>query len=373
MKRYITIPTGILLFFFSVVLFAGGDPRATTAPAAFLGNEEIIIYLRVQATDLEDAEGPLYMVSGANGGEMNMNLEATKVEDNVWSVTITPDDYYGAAVETIEGKISDNNGTETNAFSLSVFDPSVMAGVMMKWYPATAIYSENVSVIFNYTMSDRDNLTGVDPIYMWAWNGTDGIGDAAFQGNWASIDVSAICEKIGEDLWRKDFVPQQYWDTEKPMTDFGCLFRSMAGDAQTEDHFIPLVAPPVTEVPKVIRPFPVKFTKKDVFTLYYDMKLETNTALKSVTNLYFETSTNVAEENNPLPGSWIIYKPHELDRAKMAPLEDSIYSIQFIPEEFYDLAPDYELKQLNFIFRNKGGLKASEQYSIKVLQEDPYH
>lgn len=373
MKRNIIIPVCFLLLFFSMDLLAGGDPRVGTAPAAFLGNEEVTIYLRVLATDLEDAEGPLYLISGANGGDMNMSLEASVVDENVWSVTITPDEYYGVTVETIEGKISDNNGTETNGFSLSVFDPSVMDGVMVKWFPSTAIYSENVSIIFNATMSDRDDLTGTDPVYMWAWNNPEGLGDAANQGGWGSVDPSAACEKIGEDLWRKDIVPQLYWDTEKPMSEIGCLFRNMAGDAQTDDLAIPLVAPPVTEVAKVIRPFPVKFTKKDIFTLYYDLKLETNSALKKLTEFYIETSTNVEEENNPLPSNWIIYKPSDLERAKMTPLEDSIYVIQFIPEHYYSLDPDYELKQLNYIFRNKGGIVKSEQYSIKVLKEDNYY
>lgn len=372
MKRNNIIPFGSLLIFFVVNLYAGGDPRANTAPAAFLGNEEITIYLRVVGTDLEDAEGPLYMISGANGGEMNMSLEATKSEDedNVWTVIITPDDYYGVIVETIEGKISDNNGTETNAFSLSVFNPAEMEGIMAAWYPGTAIYSENVSIIFNATMSDRDDMTDVDPVYMWAWNNPEGLGDAANQGSWGSIDPSAVCEKIGDNLWRKDIIPQVYWDTDKPMSEIGFLFRNMAGDAQTNDMAIPLVAPPVTEVAKVIRPFPVKFTKKDIFTLYYDLKLEENAALKKVTDLFIETSTNVEEENNPLPGNWVIYKPSELERAKMTPLEDSIYYIQFIPEEYYSLDPEYELKQLNYIFRNKGGIVKSEQYSIKVLKED---
>ena len=370
MKQYFIYSVGIFLLFFSTDLSAGGDPRANTAPAAFLGSEEITIYLRVVATDLEDAEGPLYMISGANGGEMNMNLEAIKENDNVWSVTITPDTYYGVTVQTIEGKISDNNGTETNAFALIVFDPAQMDGVMVKWYPSTAIYSENMSIIFNSTMSDRDDLTGVDPIYMWAWNNPEELGDAANQGEWGSIDPSAVCVKIGEDLWRKDIVPQEYWDTEKPMSEIGCLFRNMAGDSQTEDFAIPMVAPPVTEIPKVIRPFPVKFTKKDILTIYYDLKLETNQEMKKQKEIYIETSTNVEEENNPFPGNWIIYRPAELERALLTPMDDSIYMIRFIPDIYYSLDPEYDLKQLNYIFRNKGGLAKSEQYSIKVLKED---
>ena len=144
----------------------------------------------------------------------------------------------------------------------------------------------------------------------------------------------------------------------------------MAGDAQTEDLTVPLVAPPVTEVAKVIRPFPVKFTKKDIFTLYYDLKLETDPDLKKVTKFYIYTSTNAEEENNPLPGSWIQYPSAQLETARMTPMGDSIYSIQFIPNEYYSLDPDYDLKQLNFIFRNKGGLAISEQYSVKVSKED---
>ena len=187
-------------------LKAGGDPRVNTAPAAFFGSEEITIYLRVVGTDLEDAEGPIFMVSGANGSTMDQSLEATKLDDNIWTVTLTPDDYYGTTVETIAGKVTDGGGKETNSFSLSAFDPSELDGVMMKWYPATAIYSENVSIIFNSNLSDRDDLTDVDPIYMWAWNNPESLGDAANQGSWGSIDPSAACEKIGDNLWRLSLI-----------------------------------------------------------------------------------------------------------------------------------------------------------------------
>lgn len=370
MKRILFIFCGLIMWLILPELFAGGDPRVNAAPAAFLGSEEITIYLRVVGTDLEDSEGPIFMVSGANGGALNQTLEATKYDDNVWTVTLIPDDYYGTPVGTIGGKVTDGGGKETNPFSISVFDPSAMDGVMMKWYPSTAIYSENVSIIFNSKLSDRDDLTDVEPIYMWAWNNPEGLGDAANQGSWGSIDPSAVCEKIGDNLWRKDIIPKVYWDTEKAMTEMGCLFRNMGGDKQTDDMTVPLSAPPVTEIAAVTRPFPTKFTKKDVFSLFYDLKLETNTEMKSVTDIYIQTSTNVEEENDPLPGNWIIYSLNDVARAKMTPVGDSIYFIQFIPEEYYDLNPDYELKQLNFIFRNRGALIKSEQYAIKVYKED---
>lgn len=368
MKRNIIFCIGLLLFLFSGSLQAQ-DARGNAAPAAFLGDEEITIYLRVVGTELEDTEATLSFISGANGGEMSKSMDASQSADdgNVWTVQLTPNDYYGVSVETIEGKITDNSGIETNVLTFTVFDPASMESTMVSWYPEVAVYSENVSLIFNSTMSDRDDLTGVDPMFIWAWSE---LGDAVNQGDWGSIDPSAGCEKIGDDLWRKDFVPQEYWDTKKPMVDFGCLFRNMGGDAQTEDFTVPLVGPPVNEVASVIRPFPTKFTKNDVFTLYYDLKLETNAAMKTQTEIYLFTSTNAEEENNPFPGNWIQYSPTQLNIAEMTPMGDSIYSIQFIPEQYYSLYPEYNLKQLNFIFRNIGGIAKSEQYSIKVLTED---
>jgi hypothetical protein len=360
------------MIFLGTSLFGQDEARITTAPAAFLGDEEITVYLRVLGTGLEEAAGPVYFESGANGGAMDKSLEATQSDDdkNVWFVTLTPDSYYGVPVETIEGKATDGAGIETVPVILSVFNPDDLDGIMTKYYPATPVYSENVSVVFNATMSDRDDLTGIDPIYMWAWNNPEDLGDAANQGEWGSIDPSAVCEKIGENLWRKDFVPQVYWDTEKPMTEFGYLFRNMAGDKQTEDLTVPLFAPPVKEVLTVIRTFPQKFTRADVVTIYYDLKLETNQAMKDQTEIYVETSTNMEEENNPLPGNWIVYSQQELNTARLAPLEDSVYFIQMIPDVYYSLDPDYDLKQLNFVFRNKGGIAKSETYSYNVLKED---
>ena len=371
MKRNIIISIGLLLFLFSGSLKAQ-DARGNAAPAAFLGDEEITIYLRVVGTELEDTEATLSFVSGANGGAMSMSMDATQSADdgNVWTVTLTPDIYYGVTVETIEGKITDNAGIETNVLSFIAFDPASMDGAMVSWYPEIALYSENMSLIFNSSLSDRDDLTGVEPIYLWTWNNPEALGDAANQGDWGSIDPSAECVKIGDNLWRKDFVPQEYWDTKKPMSEIGALFRNMGGDAQTDDFAVTLVGPPVNEVAAVIRPFPSKFTKEDVFTLYYDLKLETNAAMKDQTQVYLFTSTNVEEENNPLPGNWIVYSGTQLEVGKMTPMGDSIYSIQYIPEQYYSLDPEYNLKQLNFIFRNKGGVAKSEQYSIKVLKTD---
>ncbi len=370
MKYNIFSIFALILMLLPASLKAGGDPRANAAPAAFLGNEEITVFLRVLGTDLEDAEGPLYLVSGANNSTMDQTDEAVKVDDNVWSVTFVPNDHYGTTVSSIQGKITNGSGTETNTFSLSAFDPSIIEGKMFVSYPSTAIYSENVSIVFNATMSDFDDLTDVSPIYIWAWNNPESLGDAANQGSWGSIDESAACEQIGENLWRKDFVPQTYWNTEKAMSEIGFLFRNKAGDKKTNDASIPLVGPPVNEVPKVIRTFPVKFTKGDIVSLYYDLKLETDPLVKTVTDFYLETTTNVEEENNPLPGNWIVYSSSQLATAHMTPLEDSIFMIQFIPEKYYNLNVEYDLKQLNFIFRDKGGLKKSEQYSVKVNKED---
>ena len=100
------------------------EARGNTAPAAFLGDEEITIFLRVAGTDLEDTEATLSFVSGANGGAMSNTLAATQSADdgNVWTVTMTPNDYYGVTVETIEGKITDGAGTETNVLTFTAFD-----------------------------------------------------------------------------------------------------------------------------------------------------------------------------------------------------------------------------------------------------------
>jgi hypothetical protein len=279
---------------------------------------------------------------------------------------MTPDTYFSTAVTSINGKLANGGGTETNPFVIQVFDPAVAAGTMVTIVPATPIYSENVSIVFNSKLSDRDDLTDEDPIYMWAWS-TEGFGDAANQGGWGSIDPSAICEKIGDNLWRKDIVPQQYWDITNPMAEIGCLFRDFAGTSQTEDLTIALVAPPVTTVPKVIRTFPVKYCQNDVVTIYYDTNLdEDHPEMQSVTEMYVQTSTNTEEDNNPLPGNWIIYTQTQLNKAKMVDEGGGIWSIMMIPADYFSIDPSYQIAQINLTFRNKGGLKTSEKLSVKV-------
>ncbi len=362
----------IYIFFLSFVFLssnisrAGGDARVRTAPAAFMGDEEVTIYFHVFGSDLEDDEGPIYLWSGANGGALDFQAECIKEDDNLWSFTLIPDTYFSTDVTSINGKLANGGGTETNPFVIQVFDPTVTEGTMITVVPATSIYSENVSIIFNSKLSDRDDLTDVDPIYMWTWS-TEGFGDAANQGSWGSIDPSAICEKIGDNLWRKDIVPQQYWEITNPMAEIGCLFRDFSGGSQTEDYTITLFAPPVTTVPKVIRTFPVKFTQDDVVTIYYDPKLdEDHPEMQQVTEMYVQTSTNTEEENDPLPGNWIIYTQTQLNKAKMVDEGDGVWSIMMIPSDYFSTEATYQINQINLTFRDKGGLKKSEKLSVKV-------
>jgi hypothetical protein len=320
---------------------------------------------------------------------VSTEVQCVKETDNFWSFSITtsPNTFFSSTVTVIRGLIKTSTGTiSTNEFQVTPFDFSSSAA-MLTIAPAKPYYSENVSVIFDRTKSDKDNLSDVSPIYIWAWNNTESIGDAANQGTWGSISEAAVLTQVPgyPDLWRKDFVPQVYWNTPKAMTTFGCLFRSKAGDKQTNDQLVTLYkAPGLVEKPKKVKTFPMSFTKLDVVTIIYDQKLEENPILKAADAVYI-TTTIFSETYRPQPNPMSLWTQNwtataetpAIQRLKMIPYgnpADSIYRITFVPQTYYSyyssISSILNITKLFVTFRNLTGTGKSEKEEIKIEKPD---
>lgn len=363
--------------------------RAFTAPAAFMVTESVKITVSTFGTVLEDNPGPMTMWLAANDDEIISTGVQCEGGNNFWSFTIAtnPNDYFATTVTVIKGVLKTSDGSvASNQFQVTPYDFSTVAG-MLTIAPSRPYYSENVSVIFDRTKSDRDNLSEVAPIYMWAWNNTESLGDAANQGSWGSIAESTALTQVPgfPNLWRKDFVPQVYWNTNKAMTTFGCLFRSKAGDKQTNDALVTLYkAPGLVEKPKKVKTFPMSFTKLDVVTIIYDQKLEENPALKASDAIYI-TTTIFSETYRPQPNpistwtqNWTaIETTPAIQRLKMIPYgnpQDSVFRITYVPQTFYGyysaVSPTLNVAKMFVTFRNLSGTGISEKEELKVEKPD---
>jgi hypothetical protein len=341
-------------------------------PAAFLEDEEIIIYFNVCGTDLAGKTGPMTLWSAANGGALESSGECDTVSEDIYKFTLTPSAFYGTSIDSINGKLVDPEGAETDLFTLTPFDFSVASGAMLTIYPQPASFGENVSLVFNAALSDRDDLSGVSPIYMWSWADEYDPAEPPGQGSWGAYTDKALCQQIDGDIWRKDFVPLEYWETTTPMTEFGCLFANSSGTAQTEDQLVPVLPPFNCDKPAVS--FPRSFTQNDVVTIICNTNLEQFESLKAVDDIYIWSFTNDGDSTdyNPLPAwNWIVYPPDEVNKAKMENLGGGIHELNMIPTEYFGVDdPEYVIESITIVFRNRLGSIQSLETPVDVLIAD---
>jgi len=345
-----------------------------TAPAAFLPSEEITVYFHVCTSDMEDDASLKTVYGGFNEGELISLGEAILSEDdqNIWTFSLIPADAFSAEdIESLSFQIKNTDGSvELPIMTVNVFDFSVADNQMTTVFPASPNYAENMSIVFNATLSDRDDLTDVSPIFLWAWNNAESLGDAAEQGSWASINAeTTVLTEVAPNIWRKDFIPQKYWDTEVPMTEIGLLFRNQTGTTQTEDMTIKLYPPPSCGGVSALYSFPKKFMQEDILTIVFDTKLESNGAFNGYTgDLFLETSLN-GGEHELFPGMWTNYSLSELEKVKMLNEGNGVYTLTLYPKNFYEVTdPAFIIEQFNIVVRNKNGLKKSGDYTIKPVK-----
>ncbi len=364
-----------IIFFILALIFGTGNLlnaqlHTSVKPSAFMIDEEITITFNVCATDLKDNTGPVILWTAANDGVLENKGECTAVDDNKWSFTMTPTSFFGNSPDSIRLMLKDEAGTvETPVSTIAPYDFS-QATTMLTIYPTPSAYSESVSLIFNAAMSTPGTLTGVSPIYAWCW--IPGGADAPDQGTWGSYTPKALCTQIDGDIWRKEFIPQEYWQSSAPMTEFGILFVNANGTQQTVDNVIPLVQPFTCAEPSIS--FPRKFTQSDVVTIICDTKKTEYEMLNNVGDVYIYTYTNAGDSTdyNPMPAhNWIIYPPAMVDRAKMTDVGDGVYEITIIPYQYFEIDdPNYVITDLTFVFRNRLGNVEALETKISVLPAD---
>jgi hypothetical protein len=374
-KAYLFILSALFLGCWTGKALAQEDPYVHTAPAAFSGTDSLTIYVELWYTQLEGDPGPMFFESAANGGALGNPIEMTQAqdEDDKWFVKIIPNDFYGTVVDSIAAKVKNQAGDkETNIFRLQAFDFNSVVGQPYTVYPDPPNYAENVSLILDLNACIDKNtnnpMTGTTPVYTWMWNNPEALGDPPGQGGWSSISEKAKCVQIEGDIWRKDLSPQAYWETSKAMTEMGFLIRNYGGDVQTVDYAVSLTPPPGPAVPpKIAQIFPQEFTQKDIIKVIYDTKLDTNEVMQTITECFINTYVNDSTPTNPVPGDWNTYPLDSLNKVKMTYEGDGVFSIYFIPEEFYTFGEGFFIQKIYMIFwGNRYGTKKSMETVLEL-------
>jgi hypothetical protein len=184
-------------------------------------------------------------------------------------------------------------------------------------------------------------LENVSPLYLWAWSNQ---GDAP-NGSWNSSDEGAVMTQDpgNPKIWTKTIVPSVYYG--KPSGGFeyiGFLVKAKdgTGDIKTADQRKNL--DPIAFNDAVVRRFPSKFTDQDVFSVYYDKKLDNNKTMKNTNDISVFTQVQVTTSKQDSLTDWK-YTPVEWNdiatapdnKVKMVQVGDSLYRWTIVPRKFF--------------------------------------
>jgi hypothetical protein len=240
--------------------------------------------------------------------------------------------------------------------------------------PAVFTPDEQVSFFFDVTGTALDGET--EGVYLWSWFPSEP--DA---GNWANSSDFAALKYVSGNVWRLDLKPTDYY--KKPANEivaFYGLLKNKDGSKVT-DAFAPDQSPrndiqvfDLTSIKgsELMDYYPKNFTKTrplsilinanntwsgcDVTPVQGDLAKATNVHIHSGVNLW-----NVVVENNPA----------NLAKTQLTALGGGIYRMDFILKDYFNLADDYVLNNINFVlandtWSNMGKDKACADFMIKA-------
>ncbi len=228
--------------------------------------------------------------------------------------------------------------------------------------PKEADVNEEITVYVNVKHPDCDcpNLQN-EPgdIYMWTWMPSDPV---AGNGTWAASNDDLIMKNEGNGLYSISFIPSEFYtitDVEAFYSDDIHFLAKLkdggsGGGTANENKSADLVAAidPVPGCEEKICPFPINFNQDDYFTIKYDNTKEQKASMQGLTagdvylfarcvadgQLYEVTAfENVA--NNP--------------NLAMVDEGNGLFTLTFIPEEFFPIPQGAEITSMVFVIRRK--------------------
>ncbi|MEL6674432.1 MAG: hypothetical protein AAFR61_19645 [Bacteroidota bacterium] len=219
--------------------------------------------------------------------------------------------------------------------------------------PAEFNADQEITIYVNLKACDCQRLVGnAGPLYLWTWLPAPDAdrADENKNGEWTNSNPTMAMKDEGNDVWSFTMIPTEFYNVDAATVfanDFHFLVKGVDGTGEggggcdedkTEDLLIE-VEPPVTG-PRKVFSFPDKVSKdtvyttaNDVFTLFYDHKLEEKESMLDVDELY--VYTRIELNTGEVIRVETIKNTDTNPALKMTKGADEVYFWHVIPTEIY--------------------------------------
>jgi hypothetical protein len=213
--------------------------------------------------------------------------------------------------------------------------------------------ADSVTIYVDIKATDCQRLLDhPGPLYLWTWEPA-GPAHAGGNGSWTASNSLNEMKNEGDNIWSYKMVPTEFYDVEPAdIYNIGFSFLVKAFDGtggggggcdedKTEDLHIDVDAP--STGPRKVYSFPDRFdgdsmliSDKDVFTFFYNNKLEEKATILNLTEAYIYARC-VGDDGVDYRVSNLsaICSGIYAEKLKMTPNGNGLFSISFIPERFF--------------------------------------
>lgn len=264
-----------------------------TKPAIFKADEEVTLFFDVSGTKFDGSSEAIYLWSwfpsepDINHWENSSEFaRLTQVKGNVWSIKMTPTQYYSkpaADIFELYGLLKNKDGSKAtdafaadkmNAIKLYNFNNITADGKIIDHFPKQIKGDRPFSVVINTnnTWSDctstakqgalatASNVHAHSGINSWTTNVDNNPTNAA----------KTQLTPLGNGIYRLDIIPWEYYGKEVPISDVRFVFApldwSVTGTDKNCADFV-INNQGVVVITPSYQLFPQRITKKDILTL----------------------------------------------------------------------------------------------------------
>ncbi len=272
----------------------GGPARVWTYPVIYAMDQEVTWYFDMTDSGFSEGED-LYMwvwsPTEPDAGNFDNSSEFAKLEyvgDMVWKKTLIPTQYFGANVQDIENSAGfwmrlkrKGNEVQSDVFSMTWSVGEVRSflesGDPVKIFPEKFYLNEPLSLLVNaekiWVGGDQGGLAGEEIHLHSGLNNFQADAMVEYQAWIPEVSEKTKLTPIGNNLYKIDFIPREYYGVEEDfiMENIEFLFPAKdwakVGTDEGGKNFI-LLAPGVPIPPDpVFYFFPQRFSQLDLLTL----------------------------------------------------------------------------------------------------------
>ncbi|MEA5130105.1 MAG: hypothetical protein VB074_18225 [Proteiniphilum sp.] len=272
----------------------GGPARVWTYPVIYAMDQEVTWYFDMTDSGFSEGED-LYMwvwsPTEPDAGNFDNSSEFAKLEyvgDMVWKKTLIPTQYFGASVQDIENSAGfwmrlkrKGNEVQSDVFSMTWSVGEVRSflesGDPVKIFPEKFYLNEPLSLLVNaekiWVGGDQGGLAGEEIHLHSGLNNFQADAMVEYQAWIPEVSEKTKLTPIGNNLYKIDFIPREYYGVEEDfiMENIEFLFPAKdwakVGTDEGGKNFI-LLAPGVPIPPDpVFYFFPQRFSQLDLLTL----------------------------------------------------------------------------------------------------------